>query len=382
MKNYLLIERARRIGESLRTDLPERERTGTFAQAAWDDCGSSGLLRPNVSLRDRAWSLHALTAAGLDIPFASSLTAQIVAVELLREFGTEDQKSRLLGRLADGSLLAAVGNSESTGGTRLRAMRTRVSTGENGMSRIDGEKSCTTNAGRAGLLLVSAWCESDGEDRIDLFLLEPGTGILQQPLSQSLGGFRTGLLGRIRLSGAPIDLQSQRLGPPGSGLRIFRRCFHLERLLLSAVVAGALAGLEAHLTESLLARDPDANGLLQNQYVQDKIVKLASTRTQMEALLEAVLARGEAGEDLDSLERELATLKGMTNLEAFDATMAGFEALGHTAYAESDPSQKLLRDLTGFRFFGGTRELQKISLFNDWLARARKPGGKRGREAA
>lgn len=78
----------------------------------------------------------------------------------LLKYGTEEQKSRILPRIAAGDCYFCIGMSEPDSGSDLAAVRTRARRQEDGSWRVTGTKLWTTNAHHAHYMIL--FCRTDG----------------------------------------------------------------------------------------------------------------------------------------------------------------------------------------------------------------------------
>lgn len=213
--------------------------------------------------------------------------------------------------------------------------------------------------------------------------------LLQESHVTQLAGFRTGLTGAISSAGTlAIDVRAAQLGAARCGPRVLRLCFHIERLLIGALLVGCVDGLTElcalHLQERE-ARDPQ---FLQNQYVQEKLTLLYSLGRRVEGLWRLVEDRLAAPADpeldpdplqrmergLESASALLGVLKPTAVEDALLAATTAYELLGYAGYQRASVIQKAHRDLLAFKMLGGSKEQMKISLFRDLRASWERPG--------
>src|ERR1700722_6232258 len=109
---------------------------------------------------------------------AGAIGGHSVVAKLLLRFGAEEQRERLLPRMATGEIRAAMALTEPGGGSDLQAIRTSaVLEGDQYVGR--GSKTWITNARRAGV--VALLCKTDPAATpkhagISILLAEPGPG--------------------------------------------------------------------------------------------------------------------------------------------------------------------------------------------------------------
>ncbi|MFF0516862.1 acyl-CoA dehydrogenase family protein [Streptomyces sp. NPDC004250] len=89
----------------------------------------------------------------------------------INEYGTEEQRRRWLPELASGRLIGAIAMTEPSGGSDLKALRTRARL-EGDHYVISGAKSFVTNGSMAGLILVVARTGGEGARGLSIIGVE------------------------------------------------------------------------------------------------------------------------------------------------------------------------------------------------------------------
>lgn len=349
----------------LRPSLLTRDQDGRFDTGIWLQFADAGLFgvgrsKRSLDLKHLAAVFYRLAERSLDVPLVCTFAAQsVVARELLLQFGSEEQIARYLPEIESGKLIAAVCNSEPGAATDLRKIASECNVGADGVASLKFHKPCVTN-GDGSLFFVSAWKKSGlGKPSISVFIVEKSE-VESRNVTADLSGFRTGLTGSVQGDIANFPAAERELRK--NAFEVFRHCFNIERLFIGVIVAGALRGLE----NEALAILQTSIASVDEQWRQDKLIRVSSARIQLDALIETILQK-----DLERCSAELGVLKMFVNEQAFDAAMAFLELSGHRSLSKTHVAQKLVRDLTALRFFGGTTELQKISLFAQLIAGAR-----------
>jgi alkylation response protein AidB-like acyl-CoA dehydrogenase len=110
---------------------------------------------------------------------AGAMGGHSVVARLIGRFGTGEQKSAWLPRLATGEVRATMALTEPGGGSDLQAMTTRAVRDDAGGYRVDGVKTWITNARRAGVTALLCKTDPDASPPsrgISILLTEPGPG--------------------------------------------------------------------------------------------------------------------------------------------------------------------------------------------------------------
>src|SRR3712207_4642405 len=88
------------------------------------------------------------------ISISGIVNTHFIGSYLLMKFGSDDQKQRLLPRMATGDIRAAFSLSEPELGSDVQAIKTSARKAEDGAYEISGQKMWVTNGLRAGLVFT------------------------------------------------------------------------------------------------------------------------------------------------------------------------------------------------------------------------------------
>src|SRR5690242_4517960 len=144
----------------------ELERTDTYPQAIVDqmrEMGLFGLMIPQEygglgeSLLSYALCVEELARGWMSI--SGVLNTHFIVAYMLRQHGTDEQKQRLLPRMAVGEVRGAFSMSEPELGSDVAAIRTRATLNTDGNYTINGQKMWLTNGGSS--TLVAALIRTD-----------------------------------------------------------------------------------------------------------------------------------------------------------------------------------------------------------------------------
>jgi alkylation response protein AidB-like acyl-CoA dehydrogenase len=109
------------------------------------------------------------------------VNTHFIVAWMLVQHGTDEQKRRLLPRMAEGAVRGAFSMSEPGCGSDVAAIRTKATRVDDGRYRIDGQKMWLTNGGSANLVAVLVKTDEGAESvyrNMTTFLVEkePGFG--------------------------------------------------------------------------------------------------------------------------------------------------------------------------------------------------------------
>src|SRR3974377_1813364 len=205
----------------------EYDRTGEFPWPnvkAINGLGLNGLFVPEAYGGNRSRFRLYLSVVQM-ISEACASTGIIYATTFhgmgpLIEFGNEEQKKRLLPRIAAGGL-GSLGITEPTAGSAGSDMKTR-SLPDRDAIVIDGGKIFISTGDVADLILLfGKWTEIDDPRRaISTLILEKGTPGFSVVRTEEKMGMRASATAALSFDGCRVP-RANLLGTPGDGLRVF-----------------------------------------------------------------------------------------------------------------------------------------------------------------
>ncbi len=346
--------------QKLSNNLIERDGQGFFALDTFREFSKNYLFKNMFDSEPTHLTVlqnyYNIARGSLDLPFTSSLAAHgYVSTLLLKKFGAPRFIFKYQQDIETGEKIAATCSSESGGSSSNKKVSARF-VGDQDNIKLQLQKPCVTNGGIADLLFTTIW----NKDRLEIYVLEKAE-VVQTQLASQLVGFRTGDSGSVSGLTALKDIHDRRLTTDKQTILALHYIFNSERLIMGVMAAGLAHGLEDFLLKSPPASLIDAIGD-HKQYLQDKILKLHIARVQMCSLIESVINRGP--DAFMQAESELSILKMMISNELRNAIYGCIEVIGHWALHTNNVLPKILRDIQMCSFFGGTQELQKVSLYS------------------
>ena len=176
--------------------------------------------------------LEELVLADAPYPF---VTVNTVGPALMR-LGTEDQKQRILPRIAAGDLIFAIGYTEPGAGTDLASLKTRA-VREGDHYRVNGQKIFTSGAEGADYVFLAARTDPDAPAHKGISILmldtrDPGFSV--SPII-TVGGIRTNVTYYQDVM-VPADML---IGQENAGWRLIAEQLNHERIGLAALIYAA-----------------------------------------------------------------------------------------------------------------------------------------------
>ena len=343
----------------------EWEERGDVGRETWEKAGSMGLLGamvpeeyggPGGNFAYDAVIAYQGNLLGVD-GWGGGLHNAIVIPYVLN-YGSEDQKKRLLPKLVSGELIGAIAMSEPSTGSDLQGIKT-TATKEGNHYSISGQKTFITNGKLANLVVTVAKTDpTEGARGTSLFLVE----------TDEVEGFRHGRnLDKIGMkSNDTSELfydsvkvpTSSLLGPEeGQGFYQLMGELPQERLLIAIY---AIARIDRALGVTLdYVKERKAFGKSISEY-QNTQFELAECKT--EATIGKVFVDHCISEHLlGNLTTEMASMAKywLTDLQSkiIDRCL---QLHGGYGYMNEYPIARMYRDNRVERIYGGTNEIMKV----------------------
>ncbi len=237
--------------------------------------GSGATMREFADMITRMATIDP-TVAGL-----ASVHGCIGAVDPVRSFGSDEQKSRFLPKLADGRSLSAFALTEPGAGSDLTALRTTaVLDGDEYV--VNGEKLFITNAipGRT----IGLVCKIDGEPSVLIVDLPT-----EENASFALNRYDIYALRRAHNNGLVfrnfrVPKENRLIPTQGDGLTIAYHGLNLGRVSLCANAAGAMRWMLAEILPWAAYRETYGLAIERRELVRRRVGRLAGMIVVCDAL--------------------------------------------------------------------------------------------------
>lgn len=330
--------------------LPKMGELGLLGITVEEEWGGTGLgyLEHVVAMEEIS---RASASVGLSYGAHSNL-----CVNQLRRWGSEDQKTRYLGKLVSGEHLGSLAMSESGAGSDVVSMKLRAEKkGDRYM--LNGTKMWITNAPDADTLIVYAKTEPDKKSRgITAFIIErdmKGFSVAQKLDKLGMRGSETG---ELVFEDCEVP-EENIMGPLNGGVEVLMSGLDYERAVLSAGPTGIMQACMDVVVPYVHDRKQFGKSIGEFQLVQGK---LADMYVQMNAAKAYVYAVAKACDRGETTRKDAA---GAILYAAETATKLALDAiqlLGGNGYINEYPTGRLLRDAKLYEIGAGTSEIRRF----------------------
>jgi alkylation response protein AidB-like acyl-CoA dehydrogenase len=274
--------------------------------------------------------------------------------------GTEAQKQKWLGRLAEGNSIVAYAVTEAEAGSNLSNLKTTATPTKDDKGKltgylISGTKQFISNGGVADFLTVLA-VTPEGPS---FFIVEKTAHGFAAGKPEEKHGIRSSNTTPLTFDDVFVPADNLIGGVPGQGLNQANQVFGYTRLMVGAMGLGA--GVAALDKVIAYAKDRVQFGspLIEKQgYTHKLVLPFVAKLEAARAYIEEVAARLDAGESNLQLEGSIAKLYATEVANA--CADAAIQALGGYGYVREYDVEKIKRDVKITTIYEGTSEIQQL----------------------
>jgi len=363
-EEHLLLESVKRLSrEKLAPRAAELDRTAAFPHDNVKDINELGL---NAMFVPEAYggspvSYAAYLACVREISAACASTGIIWATTFhamkpLVDFGAEEQKKRLLPRIASGGL-GALAITEPTAGSDATGMKTRF-TPDGDHIVIDGGKTFITNGDVADLyLLFGKWSgEADDRRAISCLLLEKNTPGLSVLRTEDKMGHRASSTAALAFERCRVP-RANLLAGPGEGLKLLLASLNRSRPSVAAHALGIARAAFQDAVAYVNERRQSGRAIIEFQGIQFLLADLAAELAQCEAWLWHVARLVDGGAADFGIEASILKLRA-SDLAMRIATEA-VQLHGGYGYCKDYRVERLMRDAKITQIWEGTNQIHR-----------------------
>ncbi len=350
--------------ERLQPGAQERDEKGEFPRGLFGELGELGLLGMLVPEEYGGAGMDALTyvlaieelARGdAAVAVGVSVTNSVCQWPILR-FGSEEQRVRLLPRLARGEDLGGIMLTEPEAGSDLGSLRTTYRR-DGDRFLLAGSKAWITNAGVGDTFVVLATHDPGrGPRGISAFVLDarqPGVVVHPPEKKMGLHSSRTSM---VTLEDAHVPAENL-LGEEGQGYKIALATLDHSRLGIAAQSLGiAQAAIDAALRYSK-EREQFGRPIIDHQAVG---FRLADMNTELEAARWLTYRAAWLSERGGRYTRTSAEAKLLASETANRIVALAVQVHGGYGYSREYAVERLYREARVTTIYEGTSEVQRM----------------------
>jgi butyryl-CoA dehydrogenase len=293
---------------------------------------------------------------------AGAMGGHTVVATLLEEFGTEEQKTAYLPRMATGELRATMALTEPGGGSDLQNMSTVARDDADGWV-ITGSKTWISNARRSGLIALLCKTDPQASPRhagISVVLVEstPGDPIAGLTISRDLPklGYKGVESCELVFDGCRVPASSVLGGKPGHGFAQMMKGLETGRIQVAARALGvATAALEDALAYAQ-TRESFGQPIWRHQAIGHYLANMATKLTAARQLTRYAAEKYDSGQRCDM---EAGMAKLFASEVAMEIALDAVRIHGGYGYSTEYDVERYLRDAPLMIVGEGTNEIQR-----------------------
>ena len=362
------------LDKDVRDQVLELEHADAYPHAMVEQMKDLGLFGATISQEYGGMGLPSQTYAKIVTRISEvwmSLTgifnSHLIMAAAVERFGTEEQKSRLLPKMARGELRGGLALTEPDCGTDLQAIRTRaVRDGDDYV--INGTKTWISNGleGNCVALLVKTDVEAQPRHRgMSLFLAEKGPGFSASRKLKKLG-YKGIDSAELMFEGYRISRDNLIGGKEGEGFQQTMGGLELGRINVAARGVGVANAALQDATAYAQIRETMGKPIGQHQAIQMKLGDMATRCHAARLLVEDAARSYDRGERCDME-------AGMAKLFASEAAMENSSECmrihGAYGYSQELHVERYYRDAPLMCIGEGTNEMQRIIIARQLMDR-------------
>jgi len=289
------------------------------------------------------------------------------AIIPLLDFGSDEQKRRLLPVVAGGGLAALV-ITEPGAGSDATSMTTRF-TPDGDSVVVDGDKTFITNGDVADLWIVFGKWAPLGHDRraISTLVIEKGTPGVNVLRKEDKMGHRASTTVALGFDGCRVQ-GANLIGRPGDGLAILLGSLNRSRPSIAAHALGIARAAFEDAVAYINERVQSGRKIIEFQGIQFLLADLATELALCEAWLWHVARLVDEGETDIGVEASMLKLRA-SDL-AMRMTTEAVQLHGGYGYCKDYRVERLMRDAKVTQIWEGTNQIHRQLIGRSFVRRA------------
>jgi acyl-CoA dehydrogenase len=279
-------------------------------------------------------------------------------------FGSDEQKSEWLPRLASGEVIASFALTEPGAGSDAASVKvSAVRDGEDYV--VNGTKRFITNANRAGMFTLMARTDPSkkGASGISAFIVPADTPGITIGKPEKKMGQQGAHICDVIFDNARVPARL-RLGAEGEGFKVAMQVLDRGRLHISAVCVGVAERLIREAVAYAREREQFGSRIGDFQLIQ---AMLADSRTEAYAARCMVLDAAKKRDAGESVTMQAACTKYFASEMVGRVADRVVQIFGGAGYVADYGIERFYRDVRIFRIYEGTSQIQQLVIARNML---------------
>jgi len=342
----------------------EVDKSNEFPAELWQEMGELGLLGITVDeeFGGAGMSYLAHTVAIEEISRASASIGlsygahSNLCVNQIKLNGTPEQKAHYLPKLISGEHVGALAMSEAGAGSDVVGMKLRAEK-RNDRYVLNGTKYWITNGPDADTLVVYAKTDPEaGAKGITAFLIEKEMKGFSTSKHFDKMGMRGSNTAELVFEDVEVPFENV-LGEEGKGVRVLMSGLDYERVVLSGIGTGIMAGCMDEIMPYMVERKQFGQSIGNFQLMQGKIADMYTKMNSARAYVYEVAKSCDRGE---VTRQDAAACVLYASEEAMVVAHQAVQAMGGSGFMNDSPVSRMFRDAKLMEIGAGTSEIRRM----------------------
>jgi alkylation response protein AidB-like acyl-CoA dehydrogenase len=292
--------------------------------------------------------------------------------QMIRKWGTDEQKERFLRPMARGEMLGAFALSEPDAGSDAASLTTQAKR-DGDCWIVNGTKAWVSSGTHAGAILTMARTDSPTDRRgargISAFVITPDLPGFHIGKKENKMGLRASPTVQLHFENMRVP-HANLLGEPGMGFVYAMHSLDAGRLGIAAQSVGIMQAALTHASRYAAERHQFGKRLKEFQAIQFRLADMATRVSAARALMHAAATARDRGDDVTQF---CAMAKLMASESAMWVTTQAIQIFGGYGYVKEYPVERLFRDAKVTEIYEGTSEIQRIVIARELYSKGSAP---------
>jgi alkylation response protein AidB-like acyl-CoA dehydrogenase len=322
-----------------------------------EDVGGSALTRLDAALIFEELSRG-------DVSTAAFLSIHNMCSWMIDSFGDDDQRRKVLPKLATMETIASYCLTEPGAGSDAAALRTSAKPDGNANYILNGSKAFISGAGFSDLYVVMCRTGDNGPKGVSTVLVEKGAKGISFGKHENKMGWRAQPTAIVSFDNCKVPVEN-RIGPEGEGFKYAMKGLDGGRLNIAAC---ALGGAQDALDRALAyvkERKQFGKRIADFQNTQFALADMATDLAACRALLHTAARKLDAA--ASDATKYCAMAKRFVTDTAFKVADCALQLHGGYGYLADYEVERIVRDLRVHRILEGTNEIMRVIVSREML---------------
>ena len=346
----------------------EHEDSGEWPREVWEKAVETGLVGGTIpqeyggaGLSQVETCLFMEEICRVDAGMLAAIGTEF-GTRMIREYGTEEQKERILRGVAEGELIGALGNTEPAHGSDAASIET--SARKDGDEYVlDGVKTFITHGTIADYVLTMARTGGEGHGGISAFIVETDRDGFEVESEIHKMGWNASETAQLRYDNVRVP-EENLVGYENAGFYQLMEFFEEERVGIAAQALGIAQGCLEHTVDYVQQREQFDRQLRQFQAVQHTVADMG---VKVECARRLVY---DAAQQVDDGEKptKLASMAKLYASEiAEEVASDAVQLHGGNGYTRDYPVERQFRHTKIYQIGEGASEIQRNIIAKELL---------------